>query len=60
MRTRLLHGQGTDKKVMVRLSDALAIGRRFERKAVNCKNDGTPFVMIWPLLPIKAGKEIKG
>ncbi|MGK0485931.1 MAG: hypothetical protein ACJAYI_001440 [Myxococcota bacterium] len=52
MRTRLLHGQGTDKKVMVRLSDALAIGRRFERKAVNCKNDGTPFVMIWPLLPI--------
>jgi PAS domain S-box-containing protein len=57
---RVLQGPGTDKKVIARLSDALASGRRFEGKAVNYKKDGTPFIMHWRVLPIKAGKEIKG
>jgi hypothetical protein len=50
----------TDKKVIARLSDALASGRRFEGKAVNYKKDGTPFIMHRRVLPIKAGKGIKG
>jgi PAS domain S-box-containing protein len=57
---RVLQGPGTDKKVIARLSDALASGRRFEGKAVNYKKDGTPFIMHWRVMPIKAGKEIKG
>jgi PAS domain S-box-containing protein len=57
---RVLQGPGTDKKVIARLSDALASGSRFEGKAVNYKKDGTPFIMHWRVLPIKAGKEIKG
>ena len=32
---RLLQGPGTDKKVIARLSDALASGRRFEGKAAD-------------------------
>ena len=27
---------------------------------MNSKKDGTPFIMHWRVLPIKAGKEIKG
>ena len=57
---RVLQGPGTDKKVIARLSDALASGRRFEGKAVNYKKDGTPFIMHWRVLPIKARKEING
>ena len=55
---RVLQGPGTDKKVIARLSDALASGRRFEGKAVNYKKDGTPFIMYWRVLPIKVGKKI--
>ena len=57
---RVLQGPGTDKKVIARLSDALASGRRFEGKAVNYKKDGTPFIMHWQVWPIKVRKEIKG
>lgn len=55
---RVLQGPGTDKKVIARLSDALASGRRFEGKAVNYKKDGTPFIMHWRVLPIKVRKKI--
>ncbi len=55
---RILQGQGTDKKVIDRLSEALKTGGRFEGKAINYKKDGTPFIMYWRVLPIKTGKKI--
>jgi len=56
--TRILHGPGTDSKVIARLSDALKSGRKFEGKAINYKKDGTPFIMYWRVIPIKVGKQI--
>jgi PAS domain S-box-containing protein len=56
---RILQGKGTDKKVIERLSVALKSGGRFEGKAINYKKDGTPFIMYWRVLPIKAGKKIE-
>ena len=55
---RILQGPGTDSKVIARLSDALKSGGKFEGKAINYKNDGTPFIMFWRVLPIKVGKII--
>ena len=55
---RILQGSGTDAKVIARLSSALKSGRKFEGKAINYKKDGTPFIMHWRVLPIKAGKKI--
>ena len=34
-------------------------GGKFEGKAINYKKDGTPFIMYWRVLPIKAGKKIE-
>ena len=56
---RILQGEGTDKKVIGRLADALKSGKKFEGKAINYKKDGTPFIMYWRVLPIKAGKKIE-
>ena len=56
---RVLQGLGTDKKVIARLSSALKNGKKFEGKAINYKKDGTPFIMYWRVLPIKAGKKIE-
>ena len=55
---RILQGPGTDPKVIARLSVALKSGGKFEGKAINYKKDGTPFIMYWRVLPIKAGKKI--
>lgn len=55
---RILQGPATDSKVIARLSSALKSGRKFEGKAINYKKDGTPFIMYWRVLPIKAGKKI--
>jgi PAS domain S-box-containing protein len=55
---RILQGPGTDKKVIERLSSALRAGGRFEGKAINYKKDGTPFIMLWRVLPIKVGRNI--
>ncbi len=55
---RILQGLGTDPKVIVRISDALKSGGKFEGKAINYKKDGTPFIMYWRVLPIKVGKKI--
>ena len=56
---RILQGVGTDKKVIKRLATALKAGKKFEGKAINYKKDGTPFIMFWRVLPIKAGKKIE-
>ncbi len=56
---RILQGVGTDKKVIARLNTALKSGKKFEGKAINYKKDGTPFIMYWRVLPIKAGKTIE-
>lgn len=56
---RILQGTGTDAKVTDRLRDALKSGGRFEGKAINYKKDGTPFIMYWRVLPIKAGGKIE-
>ena len=56
---RILQGVGTDKKVIDRLTVALKSGKKFEGKAINYKKDGTPFIMYWRVLPIKAGKKIE-
>ncbi len=56
---RILQGVGTDKKVIDRLAVALKSGKKFEGKAINYKKDGTPFIMHWRVLPIKAGKKIE-
>jgi PAS domain S-box-containing protein len=56
---RILQGVGTDKKVIKRLAVALKSGTKFEGKAINYKKDGTPFIMFWRVLPIKAGKKIE-
>jgi PAS domain S-box-containing protein len=56
---RILQGAGTDKKVIERLSVALKSGGKFEGKAINYKKDGTPFIMYWRVLPIKAGRKIE-
>ena len=56
---RILQGVGTDKKVIKRLAVALKSGTNFEGKAINYKKDGTPFIMFWRVLPIKAGKKIE-
>lgn len=55
---RILQGPATDKKVIERLSSALKSGGRFEGKAINYKKDGTPFIMLWRVLPIKVGRKI--
>lgn len=55
---RILQGPGTDKKVIERLSSRLKSGGRFEGKAINYKKDGTPFIMLWRVLPIKVGRHI--
>ena len=54
---RILQGPGTDPKVIERLSDALKSDREFEGKAINYKNDGTPFIMYWRVLPIKVDQK---
>lgn len=56
---RILQGVGTDKKVIDRLAVALKSGKKFEGKAINYKKDGTPFIMYWKVLPVKAGKKIE-
>ncbi|MFN0024247.1 MAG: PAS domain-containing protein [Parvularculaceae bacterium] len=55
---RILQGQGTDDKVIARLSSALKSGEKFEGKAINYKKDGTPFIMYWRVLPIEVAKKI--
>jgi PAS domain S-box-containing protein len=55
---RILQGLGTDDKVIARLVDSLKSGSKFEGKAINYKKDGTPFIMHWRVMPIKAGKNI--
>jgi PAS domain S-box-containing protein len=55
---RILQGQGTDDKVIAKLSNALKFGEKFEGKAINYKKDGTPFIMYWRVLPIKVAKKI--
>ena len=42
---RILQGNGTDEKVIARLSSALESGGEFEGKAINYKKDGTPFIV---------------
>ena len=56
---RILQGTGTDKKVIARLSEALKSGNKFEGKAINYKNDGTPFIMYWRVLPVNVAKTIE-
>jgi PAS domain S-box-containing protein len=56
---RILQGNGTDEKVIARLSSALESGGEFEGKAINYKKDGTPFIMYWRVLPIKEGEKIQ-
>ena len=55
---RILQGPGTDSKAIVRLSDAMKSGKKFEGKAINYKKDGTPFIMHWRVLPIEVRKKI--
>ena len=55
---RILQGPGTDEKVIVRLSNAMKSGGKFEGKAINYKKDGTPFIMYWRVLPIEVAKKI--
>ena len=56
---RILQGNGTDEKVIARLSSALKSGGDFEGKAINYKKDGTPFIMYWRVLPIKIDDSIQ-
>lgn len=56
---RILQGPATDRKVIDRLSKALAQGSRFEGKAINHKKDGTPFVMHWRVVPANVGRDTK-
>lgn len=56
---RILQGRGTDRKVIARLGKALKKGREFEGRAINYMKDGTPFIMNWRVLPVKAGKQTK-
>jgi len=55
---RILQGNGTDAKVIARLSSALKSGGKFEGKAINYKKDGTPFIMYWRVLPVKINDKI--
>ena len=55
---RILQGPATDEKVIDRLSKTMKSGGKFEGKAINYKKGGTPFIMHWRVLPIKAGKKI--
>ncbi|MGY8985192.1 MAG: PAS domain-containing protein [Sphingomonadales bacterium] len=55
---RILQGNGTDEKVIARLSSALKSGGEFEGKAINYKKDGTPFIMYWRVLPVKIDEKI--
>ena len=55
---RILQGNGTDEKVIARLSSALESGGEFEGKAINYKKDGTPFIMYWRVLPVKINDKI--
>lgn len=56
---RILQGAGTDKRVIARLGKALKNGARFEGQAINYRKDGTPFIMDWRVLPVKAGKRTR-
>jgi len=56
---KFLQGEGTDKKVISRLHEALNSGGDFEGKAINFKKDGTPFIMYWRVVPVKVGGVIK-
>ena len=56
---RILQGAGTDKKVIARLGKALRKGGKFEGQAINYRKDGTPFIMVWRVLPVKAGKQTR-
>ncbi len=56
---RILQGAATDKKVIARLGKALRNGGQFEGQAINYKKDGTPFIMVWRVLPVKAGKQTR-
>jgi len=56
---KILQGEGTDKKVISRLTEALKSGGDFDGKAINFKKDGTPFIMCWRVVPVKVGGEIK-
>ncbi len=55
---RILQGPATDKAVIKRLASALKSGSRFEGRAINYKKDGTPFIMVWRVVPIKVGRKI--
>jgi len=56
---KILQGEGTDKRVIDRLAEALKTGGEFEGKAINYKKDGTPFIMYWRVVPVKVGGETK-
>jgi PAS domain S-box-containing protein len=56
---KILQGVGTDKSVIDRLATALQEGTTFEGKAINYKQDGTPFIMYWRVLPIRVGEKIE-
>lgn len=55
---KLLQGVGTDPKVIGRLSEAMAIGAEFEGTAINFKKCGTPFIMVWRVVPVKDSGEV--
>ena len=56
---KILQGEGTDKKVISRLAEALKSGGDFEGKAINFKKDGTPFNMYWRVVPVRVKGVIK-
>jgi PAS domain S-box-containing protein len=56
---RILQGPGTDPKVIARLGAALKGNKKFEGKAINYKQGGTPFIMFWRVLPVKVGRDTK-
>ena len=56
---RILQGPATDKIVIERLANCLATGKNFEGKAINYKENGTPFIMHWRVLPIKVRANIE-
>lgn len=56
---RILQGPGTDQKVIDRLRACLSSGRPFEGKAINYKKNGTPFIMLWRVVPVRSRGAIR-
>jgi hypothetical protein len=53
----MLQGPNTDQTVLERLNKDIFEGRLFHGQAINCRKDGSEFMMEWKIIPMRNEKD---